>query len=468
MQAAHQRPKQAEARCYLARMTAAAPTSPSEILARLDRIPCWPYPRRVLALIGAGIFFAFFDIVTIAAALPVLIEQFGVSSKAASQTISFGLFGYIVGAFLVSRLADRGGRRLGLLVSVTLFSGGSLLTAMSTELWHVVLWRFVSGMGIGADIAGMTTYLAEVSPKTIRGRYTAISVGLGFLGIALVPFVAEALVPRFEWGWRALFVLGAVGGVAIAFGRRSLAPSPRWLLAMGRDAEALVVVEAAERYATVHRGQTLPAPVPEPIPAAASIGDLLRSPLHVRILLLTSTWLLYYIGNYAWLSLMPELYVKHGMKLSSSLWLTGMTSLGFVVGSALAVLLVDRVERKWTCAGVATVWAGLLLAVGWLPSLPVITVAGFFASASISLFVPIMYTYTGENFPTEIRATSVAITDGFGHLGGVFCATIVWAAYDFFAADGLGYPMALTTMAATGFAAALLLTFGRRTKGTSL
>ena len=115
-------------------MTEIVAASPSEILARLDRIPCWPYPRRVLAVIGAGIFFAFFDIVTIAAALPVLIEQFRVSSEAASQTISFGLFGYVVGAFVVSRLADRGGRRLGLLGSVCLFSGGSLLTATSTEL----------------------------------------------------------------------------------------------------------------------------------------------------------------------------------------------------------------------------------------------------------------------------------------------------------------------------------------------
>jgi putative MFS transporter len=449
-------------------VTEAAPPSPSEILARLDRIPCWPYPRRVLLVIGAGIFFAFFDVVTIAAALPMLIEQLGVSSEEASQTISFGLFGYVVGAFLISRLADRGGRRLGLLVSVTLFSGGSLMTATSTELWHVVLWRFVSGMGIGADIAGMTTYLAEVSPKKIRGRYTAISVGMGFLGIALVPFVAEALVPRFEWGWRALFALGAVGGVVIALGRRSLAPSPRWLLAMGRDTEALAVVEAAERYATESRGQTLPTPVPEPIPAPVSVRELLRSPLHLRVLLFACTWLLYYIGNYAWLSLMPELYVKHGMKLSSSLWLTGLTSLGFVAGSGLAVVLIDRVERKWTCAGVAGIWAALLLVVGWLPSVPVITVAGFFASASISLFVPIMYTYTGENFPTAVRATSVAITDGLGHLGGVFCATIVWAAYDTFAADALGYPMALTAMAATGFLAALLLTLGRRTKGTSL
>jgi putative MFS transporter len=87
-----------------------------EILARLDRIPCWPYPRAVLAIVGAGIFFAFFDIVTIAAALPVLVKQLGVTAEAASRAVTFSLFGYIVGAFLVSRLADRVGRRFALLV----------------------------------------------------------------------------------------------------------------------------------------------------------------------------------------------------------------------------------------------------------------------------------------------------------------------------------------------------------------
>jgi len=443
--------------------------TPGALLARLDRIPCWPYPRRVHAIVGAGVFFAFFDIVTIAAALPVLIEQLGVTASAASRAISFGLFGYIVGAFLVSRLADRVGRRTGLLVSVILFSGGSLLTAASQELWHVILWRFVSGMGIGADIAGITTYLGEVSPKRIRGRSTAISVGCGFLGIALVPFAAELLVPHYSWGWRALFVIGALGGLVIAFGRRGLAPSARWLLSVGKVAEARSAVEEAERYATEVRGVTLPAPGPaEPSQGPVSIGALLRSPLHLRLLWFTSIWGLYYVGNYAWLSLMPELYVKHGLELSSSLGLTALTSLGFVVGSLLAVRLVDFAERKWLCAGVAAAWGMLLLVVGWLPSIPVMVAAGFLASASISLFIPVMYTYTGESFPTAVRATSVAIADGFGHIGGVFCATIVWAGYGLFEAEGYGYQGALTTMAATGFAAALLLTLGRRTRGTAL
>lgn len=447
-----------------------APTPAArDLLARLDRIPCWPYPRRILGILGAGIFFAFFDIVTIAAALPVLVDQLHISADQAGRAVTASLFGYIVGSLLVSRLADRVGRRTGLLVSVALFSGGSLMTATSQALWHVVLWRFVSGMGIGADIAGLTTYLAEVSPKALRGRYTAVAIGLGFLGIAVVPFAAELLVPRFEWGWRALFVLGAVGGLVIAFGRRGLAPSARWLLARGRSRDALTAVEEAERYAVGERGVTLPPPEPTDIPSAPiSVRGLLASSLRRRLFAFLAIWALYYVGNYAWISLMPELYVKHGLELRSSLWLTAVTSLGFVVGSLTAVHFAERAERKWICAVVAAGWSLLLLAVGWMGSLPVVVAAGFFASASIALFIPLMYTYTGENFPTPTRATCVAMTDGLGHIGGMFCAPIVLGAYDLFHTWGLGFQGALSTMAITGLAASAILTAGPRTRGRSV
>lgn len=444
-------------------------SSGSDLLARLDRIPCWPYPPHLLAIVGAGVFFAFFDIVTIAAALPVLVKEFGVSADEASQTITASLAGYMVGSFFISRAADRVGRRFGLMLSVAFFSGGSLLTATSTELWHVIVWRFVSGMGIGADIAALTSYLGEISPKRLRGRYTSISVGIGFVGIAVVPFVAEMIIPAAPWGWRALFLLGSAGGIVVLIGRRGLTPSPRWLLANDRENEARAVIEAAEATARAKLGAELPAPEPpEPLPGHVSLGELLRPPLVGKVVLFVSIWLLYYIGNYAWLSLMPELYVKHGLELSRGLWVTGLSSLGFLAGSVGAVSLADRVERKWACLAIVVAWGLLLLTVGWVGNVAVVTLAGFFASATVALFIPLAYTYTAESFPTPVCATCMAVSDGFGHLGGVLCAPIVLGAYDLFDASGYGYQAALSTMAATAFAAAILLAFGRPTRGTTV
>src|SRR5579875_1093084 len=132
-------------------------------LARLDRIPVWPYERSLLWIVGAGYFFAFFDIVTIGYAAPVIAKQFHVSAKTVTLSVTSSLIGYIIGAFIDSTIADKWGRRLSLGLSVTVFSLGTVLAAVSTNVGELIAFRFISGLGIGAEIAAVTTYIGEVS-----------------------------------------------------------------------------------------------------------------------------------------------------------------------------------------------------------------------------------------------------------------------------------------------------------------
>ena len=178
--------------------------SGAELLVRLDRIPIWPHSRWVLGVVGAGFFFSFFDIITIGFALPVITREFDVSAESASWAITSGLIGYIIGSFLDSRIGDRFGRRVSLYLSVGMFSIGSLLSATSTDLGWLIFWRLISGMGIGAEIALATTYIGEMSPAPLRGRYTGWAISCAFAGFAVVPLLALYLVPGFSWGWRAL------------------------------------------------------------------------------------------------------------------------------------------------------------------------------------------------------------------------------------------------------------------------
>ncbi|MDE0884182.1 MAG: MFS transporter [Myxococcota bacterium] len=440
----------------------------AELIARLDRIPVWPYPRSVLAIVGAGFFFAYFDIVTIGFALPVISEQFKVSAEMASWSITSGLIGYILGSFLDSRIADRYGRRISLLLSVAAFSVGSLLSATSSSLGELVFWRFISGMGIGAEIALVTTYMAELSPAPLRGRYTGWTIVAAFTGFAVVPILALQIVPHYAWGWRVLFIAGALGGIAIGFMRRGLPDSIHWLVNEGRLKEAKETLLTAEAIAEERLGQPL-GPVPEGATEAVASQEiqglraLMTPPFLGRLLLLGLVWFIYYVGNYGWLTLAPELFSKHGFSLEQSIASLTITGLGFVAGALAAVYCSDRIDRRRTAASLALVWAATLLGIGVYASPLTIPALGFIASFTIGFLIPILYTITGENFPTRVRATGVSLSDGLGHLGGAFCGQIILGVEAVYGFEG-----AFFAMAATGLATAALIGLISNRTGASL
>src|SRR5436305_2343674 len=219
------------------------------VTARLDRIPVWPYERKLLWIVGAGYFFAFFDIVTISFAAPVIATQFHVSKATVTLSVTSSLIGYIIGAFADSTIADKWGRKLSLALSVAVFSVGTVLAALSTNVTELIVFRFIAGLGIGAEIAAVTTYISELSPARLRGRYTSWATTAAYAGFAVVPFIARGLVPNFASGWRILFLIGALGGATILFMRRGLPPSPRWLVSQGRTEEAHDLVATAEETA---------------------------------------------------------------------------------------------------------------------------------------------------------------------------------------------------------------------------
>ncbi len=435
-------------------------------LARLDRIPVWPYEKRLLWVVGAGYFFAFFDIVTISFALPVIATQFHVSKGTVSLSVTSSLIGYIIGALIDSTIADKWGRRLSLAISVSVFSIGTALAAVAWNAPSLIGFRFISGLGIGAEIAAVTTYIGEISPAPLRGRYTSWATTAAYAGFAVVPFVARALVPTFAGGWRILFGIGALGGLTILFLRRGIPTSPRWLVAQGRDEEAGEIVAEAEETAEDNIEGELPPPEPvaEEVPAERfPIRALLRPPFAGRLALFIGIWFVYYISNYGWLTLAPTLFVDKGYSLADSTTYLIVSGIGFLVGAFATTRFSDRIERKYSAAAFALAWALSLLVIGLFVSPTIIIVFGFIASTTVGLLVPVMYTYTAEHFPTNSRATAVAATDGLGHIGGALAPLIVLGAN-----TAWGFSGAFIVMAISGTLTAALVLLGIRATGRSL
>ncbi|MSX02962.1 MAG: MFS transporter [Actinobacteria bacterium] len=428
-------------------------TAPNAILERLDAIRVWPYPRRVLMALGAAYFFAFYDIVNIGDALPRIAEQFDISSETAAYAISVGLLGSVVGSLAVAVISDRFGRRPGLLISVAMFTVGSLIIAFSGSFTVLLVGRFITGMGIGAEAAAAAAYLNGISPTRLRGRAGCHAVVWGYVGIAITPLVALALVPNFTDGWRAMFVLAALGGLAIIPFRNRLPESPRWLVVKGEHDEALELVEEAERFAAT---QGPPPPMAE-----------LKPPLKLRSFWVSASlffaiWLIYYVGNYGWLTLAPTLLTDEGFSLTSSLTFLCVTGIGMVIGALASVRYSERFERKFTIAASLTVFAAALIVIGLAPVAGVIMFFGLIVSATIGFAVPMMYVNTAEQFATNMRARGISIGIGVGHLGGAAAPFVILpaAAVGFFWGVGL--------MALTALVAAVLVLFGQSMTGRSM
>ncbi|HEU0197504.1 MAG TPA: MFS transporter, partial [Nevskiaceae bacterium] len=237
------------------------------ILARQDRIPVWTLPKAYLVIIGIGYFFTFFDITDIGYAMPAISDQFHLSgSEALFVALAVGLIGYAVGSILIGAISDRYGRYRVLIATLTLTAIGSFLDATATGVVTLTIWRFVTGMGVGADLNLVSTYVGELAPASRRGRISTLTFLVGILGQAVTPFIALALVPHYSYGWRLLFVLGGLIATVGVIARFRLPESPRWLALHGRLEEADAVVRRMEDGAR-RRGIALPEPRPTEVAA---------------------------------------------------------------------------------------------------------------------------------------------------------------------------------------------------------
>jgi MFS transporter, putative metabolite:H+ symporter len=242
--------------------------------ARLDRLPVTRLHRKVFNLVGVGMFFEGFDIYIAASVLGATYKT-GFSTLAQNGLfISMTFVGMTMGALLTGFLGDRYGRRFTYQLNLIIFGVAALVSAVAPDMRTLIVLRFLMGLGLGAEVVVGYSIIAEFFPARIRGRWSGMMCTLVTAGLPVSAFLAWLLVPTF--GWRVMFLLGALGSMVAWFLRRELPESPRWLVIMGRDAEADALVSRFEREAGFDPASNLPASPETIVPHAA--GDLFRRP----------------------------------------------------------------------------------------------------------------------------------------------------------------------------------------------
>jgi putative MFS transporter len=396
---------------------------------RLDRLPVGPWHRRLTAIVGIGAFFDLYEVFLGGVLAAALAESWQLSGTEKSWLIASGFLGMFVGANVLSVLADRFGRRKMFLVNLGMYSLFSLACAFAQDATQLSVLRFLAGLGLGAELVLVDTYLAEFLPRKVRGRYIAWAYTLGFVGVPVAALLGARLVAKHELfgidGWRWLLVAGALGAAFIQLLRTRLPESPRWLASRGRTAEADAVVRDIEErvgVTTKTAAPVVPAPraeAPEPAGQKVPLGQMFKAPYARRTVMWWIFQILQTVGYYGFGSLAPVVLQAKGHTVTESLSYAALSYLGYPVGSALSVPLIDRIERRTLIILSALGIAAFGLVFGFAEASWLIVGAGFLLTVSSNVFSNAFHVYQTEIFPTGMRSSAIGIAYSLSRLTSV-------------------------------------------------
>lgn len=422
------------------------PHTAASIIARQDRIPVWTLSYLFIGIIGLGFLFTFFDIGDINVSFVETCMQIvpGCLPQTASRYIGlpvlFNLSGYMLGALVLSPLADRYGRRDLLVMTMVITGLGSLYTTFVSDYTNFIIARTITGIGVGADLALVNTYINEVAPNRNRARYTSLIFLMGSMGSSLgiwlglylttspaafpygLPFALAG--PHFPVGWRVMYGIGALLAILGLVLRFDLPESPRWLIARGRLIEADRVVSQMERHALSRVRELPPAEAELPVRAVsthAGYVEIFSNSLYLkRTILLMVIWLVGYITVYSLVAGVTTLLAALGYSLSQAGIIAAMGTLGGILCAIVAYFYSERLERKYwlLIAALLNIAGGVIVALSGSSNMGLTSLGSVLLSLGAYLWLPTTYTWSTENYPTRARATGFALVDGVGHVGG--------------------------------------------------
>jgi putative MFS transporter len=339
------------------------------------------------------------------------------------------------------------------------------LNAFAWNVPSLFATRLLTGVGLSSMTVVAMTYISEMFPAKIRGTYQAIILTIGLCGIPVTAYVARFIIPIAPWGWRAVFVWGSLA-IIFPFLAGRLEESPRWFENQGRTDEADAVMNRIESRVRQEIGDLPPiTAVPVSPPREGGFRELVASGSAGRLLLLMSVWMCQTLGIYGFLSWVPTLLVEHGFSVVRSLEQSSAMSIGAVPGAWIASKLSDRWERKSLIGIVAVAIAVCGLSYGLSFRTTTIVIFGFLVAMGQQVFAALLYAYTPECFPTQVRNTGTGLSYGMGRLANGLVGPFLVA----FLFQRFGYQTVFVYIAICwAMVAILITTLGPKTRGRAL
>jgi putative MFS transporter len=436
---------------------------------RLDRLPLSGFHWRTLGLIAAGMFFDSFDIYIAGAVLAAIIHSGESTLQLNASFVSATFIGMMMGAWLSGLLGDRFGRRFSYQFNLGIYGFASIAAALSPNIYWLIFFRLVMGLGMGAEIVIGYGTLSEFIPASWRGRFGTILNLIINTSLFLSTFLGWLIIPHY--GWRCMFAIAGAGALIVWFLRKSMMESPRWLASCGRTDEAEEIVRRIETACGVDPA----APGYQAVPvdfsrnAAPDVPAKISDLFSRRLLTRTITGITVLVGlftvNFAFVSWIPTFLVKQGHSVSNSLGLTTLMFAGGPLGSLIAFALAERLGRKWGIVLFSLIGTAFGMAYPFAATQATIIGCGFAITACIYVLSSLsVASYVPELFPTELRLRGAGLCNTIGRGVNILVPYMVALAF-----AGFGISGVISLIAGTLLVQALIVALiGPETKNRSL
>jgi putative MFS transporter len=418
------------------------------------------FHRRAVAVTGFAWTFVAMEILLVGFTVPVFTSIWGLSGSFAGWIAASALAGSLVGSVVLGRLSDQIGRRRIFLGAILWYAIFTALTALAWGPGALSVFRFLAGIGLGGMLVVDPSMLAEYLPPQKRGRYLVFLDFFWPVGLLLATGLSWIFLVQVggDWGWRWLFLAASFPAFLAFVARLSLPESPYFLAKQRRLDEAAGVLQEIT-------GQEVSADELEPPQETrSSVRELVSARLRSTSGLIVLVWIalnISYYGLFLWLPFVLQDEQKFSVNVYLLLTLSALSQFP---GYAASIWLVERIGRKPTLAIFLALGGVSALTFALADTAPVYIAALFFVGFFNLGAWGAVYPYTSELFPTRLRSSAFGMVEGFGKgaaIGGpyLFGALIDWTG---------GTVWSLTFIAAVMALGAVVVLFGRETRGTKL
>jgi AAHS family 4-hydroxybenzoate transporter-like MFS transporter len=392
----------------------------TDVGAILDEGQWSGYQKLLVFATALTIIFDGLDNQLLGAAIPSMMQEWGLPRGAFALVLSAALFGMIIGSVIGGYLGDRIGRRLALLGSVISFGLLTVLVSFSNNVTTLTLLRFFAGLGLGGAMPNAAALVSEYVPLRRRPFAVTLTVVCIPLGGTLAGFTGAVILP--SYGWRALFLVGGGLPLLLALALWKVLPeSPRYL---ARERSRWPELSALLK----RLGHAVPADAAfvdshEKSVRKASVAALLVPEFRRDTLALCAAFFFCLLSVYTGTNWVPSLLRDAGFDIAIANYGLMAFNLGGVVGAILGAMIFARLGSRVTMLAmtVGAIAGCLVLANASIGEQTTIAVLGMLAwtGGLINAVQTTMYALAAHVYPAGIRATGVGTAVAVGRVGGV-------------------------------------------------